>query len=196
MIAGVRLGIWEAEAKRKKTLRNLQHSPSSARSFDASEYSSPGKFVFRHNNVAHLEELLSRAPPHVPKIVVFESVYSMEGSIAPIKEICNVARRYGALTFCDEVHAVGMYGHQGGGVAQRDGVENQIDIISGTLGKAFGVHGGYIAASSLICDAVRSFGAGLFSSPISPIPSVFDLGSVWVKEEHLLKWMVGWGERL
>jgi 5-aminolevulinate synthase len=127
------------------------------------------KHIFRHNDVEHLEELLSKAPPDVPKLIVFESVYSMDGDIAPIKEICDVADKYQALTFIDEVHAVGMYGYKGGGVAQLRGLEDRLTIISGTLAKAYGVFGGYIAGSALVVDAIRSFAPGfIFTSSFPP----------------------------
>lgn len=127
------------------------------------------KFVFRHNDVQHLEELLSQSDPAVPKLIVFESVYSMDGDIAPIREICDLADKYGALTYNDEVHAVGLYGDRGGGIAQRDGLEQRISFISGTLAKAYGVFGGYVAASSLLIDTIRSFAPGfIFTSSIPP----------------------------
>jgi 5-aminolevulinate synthase len=127
------------------------------------------KHIFRHNDVSHLEELLAAAPSHAPKIVVFESVYSMDGDIAPIKEICDVAERYNALTFIDEVHAVGLYGERGGGVAQQRGLENRLSVISGTLAKGYGVFGGYITGPKLLVDAVRSYGPGfIFTSSFPP----------------------------
>jgi len=127
------------------------------------------KVIFRHNDVGHLEEILAVQPRERPKIIVFESVYSMDGDISPIYEIATIAKRYNALTYLDEVHAVGMYGDQGGGIAQMLGIQDQIDIIQGTLGKAFGVIGGYIAASDVICDSVRSFGSGfIFTTALAP----------------------------
>src|SRR5476651_2815702 len=116
--------------------------------------------IFRHNDVAHLEELLAGADPSTPKIVAFESVYSMDGDISPISEICGVAHKYNALVYLDEVHAVGMYGERGAGVAERDGVLAEVDIVQGTLAKAFGVVGGYIAASTATVDFIRSCGSG------------------------------------
>ena len=115
------------------------------------------KHVFRHNDVADLEEKLRNIPKGTPKIIAFESVYSMDGHIAPIAAICDLADKYGALTYLDEVHAVGIYGPRGGGIAERDGVMDRVDIINGTLAKGFGVMGGYIAASRDLCDAIRSF---------------------------------------
>ena len=127
------------------------------------------KAIFRHNDVAHLDEVLGRYDRNRAKLVAFESVYSMDGDIAPIAEILDVAEKHNALTYLDEVHAVGMYGPRGGGVAERDGVMDRVDIVQGTLGKAFGVMGGYIAASANLVDFVRSWGNGfIFTTSLPP----------------------------
>ena len=135
--------------------------------------------VFRHNDVAHLRELMAGADAAAPKIVAFESVYSMDGDIGPIAEICDAAAEFGALTYLDEVHAVGLYGSTGAGVAERDGVMHRLDVIQGTLAKGFGVVGGYIAASAMLVDFVRSNAAGfIFSTAMPPAIAAGALASV------------------
>ena len=127
------------------------------------------KRVFRHNDVAHLRELMAADDPAAPKLIAFESVYSMDGDFGPIEAICDLADEFNALTYIDEVHAVGMYGPRGGGVAERDRLMHRLDIINGTLAKAYGVMGGYIAASAKMCDAVRSYAPGfIFSTSLAP----------------------------
>eukprot|EP00455_Lapot_gusevi_P047324 TRINITY_DN637_c0_g3_i2.p1 TRINITY_DN637_c0_g3~~TRINITY_DN637_c0_g3_i2.p1 ORF type:complete len:586 (-),score=214.27 TRINITY_DN637_c0_g3_i2:25-1782(-) len=142
-------------------------------------HSKAQKKIFRHNDVAHLEELLKAAPAHVPKIIVFESVYSMDGDIGPIKEICDLADKYGALTYIDEVHAVGLYGSRGGGICDREGLQKRLTFISGTLGKAFGVYGGYVAGPAHMIDFIRSYGSGfIFTTAIPPSIAAGALASI------------------
>ena len=127
------------------------------------------KRIFRHNDLDHLRELLEADDPAAPKLIAFESIYSMDGDFGPIEAICDLADEFGALTYIDEVHAVGMYGPRGGGVAERDGLTGRIDIINGTLAKAYGVMGGYIAASAKMCDAIRSYAPGfIFTTSLPP----------------------------
>ncbi|SEL05950.1 5-aminolevulinate synthase [Roseivivax marinus] len=127
------------------------------------------KRIFRHNDVAHLRELLEADDPDAPKLIAFESIYSMDGDFGPIEAICDLADEFGALTYIDEVHAVGMYGPRGAGVAERDRLMHRLDIINGTLAKAYGVMGGYIAASEKMCDAVRSYAPGfIFTTSLPP----------------------------
>jgi 5-aminolevulinate synthase len=137
------------------------------------------KKIFRHNDMAHLEDILKTAEQNRPKLIVFESVYSMDGDISPIHAICDLAERYGAMTYLDEVHAVGMYGPRGGGVAEREGVMDRVDVIEGTLGKAYGVMGGYIAAHQPIIDALRSYAPGfIFTTALPPAVAAAAAASV------------------
>lgn len=154
------------------------------------KHSGARKQVFRHNDLEHLEDLVaaSRLAGNTP-CIVYESVYSMDGDISPMREICDIADRYNAITYIDEVHAVGLYGKHGGGWTEKLGLQNRVDIVNGTLGKAFGVQGGYVAADADVIDAIRSVSAGfIFTTSMSPVTCAGAMASVkWLKQNHYIR---------
>ncbi len=157
----------------------LSDASNHASMIEGIRHSRAERIVFAHNDPADLDRRLARLPADVPKLVAFESVYSMDGDIAPIAEICDVAERHGAMTYLDEVHAVGLYGPRGGGVAEQEGLTHRLTVMEGTLAKGFGVVGGYIAASTVLCDFIRSFASGfIFTTALPPAIAAGALASI------------------
>ncbi len=151
------------------------------------------KRIFRHNDLGHLEKLLAETEPNRSRVIVFESLYSMDGDIAPIARICDLAAKYGALTYLDEVHAVGLYGLRGGGIAEREGIMDRVDVIEGTLAKGFGVAGGYIAADTVICDAIRSAAPGfIFTTAMPPAVAAAATQSILHLKRSVAERMAHW----
>ena len=157
----------------------LSDSLNHASMIEGVRHSRAKKIIWKHNDVSDLKRHFQDLDPSVPKLIAFESVYSMDGDIAPISDICDIADEFGAMTYLDEVHAVGLYGSSGGGVSERDGVADRVTIIEGTLGKAFGVLGGYISGSKEMCDFVRSFASGfIFTTALPPAVAAGALTSI------------------
>jgi 5-aminolevulinate synthase len=157
----------------------LSDASNHASMIEGIKHSGAERIIFGHNDVDDLDRKLSRLEPGRPKLVAFESVYSMDGDIAPIKELCDVADKHGAMTYLDEVHGVGLYGPRGGGIAEREGLMDRLTVIEGTLAKAFGVMGGYVAGSTAMCDFIRSFASGfIFTTALSPALAAGALTSI------------------